>query len=162
MIDTKEWPCAFYSWITGWQKWLSNTNRSKEDTTDKLRKPVGMISRWQKYISVPCHPHRFTQDTVSDFLCFSTSVCSSSSDWLQMATLFTEGWGVSCWRKMESSKSTSHSRSLVPSSVEAPGSRFLVFHLVVLTVHQLGGSWVPDALDGVHILLIVTVILSVC
>ena len=45
---------------------------------------------------------------------------------------------------------------------EAPGSQFLVFHLVVLTVHQLGGSWVPDALDSVHILLIVTVILSVC
>lgn len=80
-----------------------------------------MISRWQKYISVPCHPHRFTQDAVSDFLCFSISVYSSSSDWLQMATLFTEGWGIRCWRKMESSKSTSHSRSLVPSSVEALG-----------------------------------------
>ena len=120
MMDTKEWPCAFYSWITGWQKWLSNTNRSEEGTTDKLRKQVGMISSCQKCLSVPCHPHRFTQDTVSDFLCFSTSAYSSSSHWLQMATLFTEGWGVS-WRKMELSKSTSHSRSLVPSSVEALG-----------------------------------------
>ena len=34
---------------------------------------------------------------------------------------------------------------------EAPGCQFLVFHLVVLTVHQMGGSWAPDALDGVHV-----------
>lgn len=52
-----------------------------------------------------CPLLQFTQDAVSDFLCFqSQSILAPVTDY-QWPHLFTEGWGIRCWRKMESSKS---------------------------------------------------------
>ena len=120
MIDTKEWPCAFYSWITGWQKWLSDTNRSEEDVTAEFRKPVGMISRCQKwYFSVPRRPSDLcrTQFLIS-FVFQSQSILAPVTHYKWPHCLQKAGVSVVKGRRNQSKPT---SQSLIPSPMEALG-----------------------------------------
>jgi hypothetical protein len=71
----------------------------EKEPTDKFRKQ-GQRDEYMSEIILFC-PFWFMQDTVSDFLCFSVLIDSGSSFSLQMATLFTKDWCVSCWREKE-------------------------------------------------------------
>lgn len=88
MIDTREWPCTYYSWITGLKKAQTTPTDHRRMQQINSQNRVSMISKCQKwYSSVPFDVCK-TPLLVSLFL---VPIYPGSSYSLQMATLFTEG-----------------------------------------------------------------------